>query len=34
MTEQFLKIYEVEIAQVLGRLGASIDRDKSKEYQE
>jgi hypothetical protein len=34
MTEQFLKSYEEEIAQVLGSLGASIDRDKSKEYQE
>ena len=26
MTEQFMKSYEVEIAQVLGRLGTSIDR--------
>ena len=34
MTEQFLKIYEEEIAQVLGSLGASIERDKSKENQE
>jgi hypothetical protein len=36
LIEQFLKIYEVEIAQVLGSLGTSIDRDtnKPKEYQE
>jgi hypothetical protein len=34
LTEQFLKSYEVEIAQVLGSLGASIDRDKPEEYQE
>jgi hypothetical protein len=26
MTEQFMKSYEVEIAQVLGSLGTSIDR--------
>jgi gas vesicle protein len=36
LTEQFLKSYEVEIAQVLGSLGTSIDRDTNKpeEYQE
>jgi len=35
LTEKFLKIYEVEIAQVLGSLGTSINKDTSrpKEYQ-
>jgi hypothetical protein len=28
LTKQFLKIYEVEIAKVLGSLGASIERYK------
>jgi hypothetical protein len=36
LTEQFLKIYEVEIAQVLGSLETSMDRDTNKpeEHQE
>jgi len=34
MIEQCLKSYEEEIAQVLGSLGASIDKYKSKGYQE